>query len=292
MSALSDNETSMLSLLTVMSSCMRHSVRFRSVDAWNCNCSKCVASVHHTVVWRPPSCAIPLCAKRGSAVHMPSKCWQLTLIATALMLSLLLKRLQNQTHSQCYRHSRVLYVQETVVVGKAGAWQSTSAHSCNRPQRAIDCIFELLWIRVGATFVGSLYHPPRPQYSTESLVQYTWMPACRSLSTVSSGTRRTRRRFLPAVWPRCSRKLTSIVHQPTRGTNILDRIFTSSPCYNSVRVVKAVVRSDRKAVVARPYQRSHVAVDDSVLNWYATMAIYSVLKSYSPQVWFLAWLRW
>ena len=44
--------------------------------------------------------------------------------------------------------------------------------------------------------------------------------------------------------------LTSIVYQPTRGTNILDRIFVSSPCYSSVRVVKAVVKSDHKATVA------------------------------------------
>jgi len=44
--------------------------------------------------------------------------------------------------------------------------------------------------------------------------------------------------------------LTSIVYQPTRGANILDRIFISSPCYSNLRVVKAVVRSDHKAIVA------------------------------------------
>jgi len=44
--------------------------------------------------------------------------------------------------------------------------------------------------------------------------------------------------------------LASIVYQPTRGTNILDWIFVSSPCYSSVRVVKAVVKSDHKAIVA------------------------------------------
>ena len=32
--------------------------------------------------------------------------------------------------------------------------------------------------------------------------------------------------------------------------NILDRIFVSSPCYSNLRVVKAVVRSDHKAIVA------------------------------------------
>ena len=44
--------------------------------------------------------------------------------------------------------------------------------------------------------------------------------------------------------------LTQIVHQPTRGFNILDRIFVSSPVYSNVRVVTSVVRSDHKAVVA------------------------------------------
>jgi len=44
--------------------------------------------------------------------------------------------------------------------------------------------------------------------------------------------------------------LTSIVYQPTRGADILDRIFVSCPCYRNVRVVKAVVSSDHKAIVA------------------------------------------
>jgi len=44
--------------------------------------------------------------------------------------------------------------------------------------------------------------------------------------------------------------LTSIVYQPTRGRNILDRIFVSSSCYSNIRVVKAVVKSDHKAIVA------------------------------------------
>ena len=44
--------------------------------------------------------------------------------------------------------------------------------------------------------------------------------------------------------------LTQIVHQPTRGNNILDRVFVSSPyLYTTVRVVSSVVKSDHKAVV-------------------------------------------
>ena len=45
--------------------------------------------------------------------------------------------------------------------------------------------------------------------------------------------------------------LTQIVHQPTRGLNVLDKIYVSSPhIYSTVRVVASVVKSDHKAVVA------------------------------------------
>ena len=44
--------------------------------------------------------------------------------------------------------------------------------------------------------------------------------------------------------------LIPIVCQPTRGNNILDRIFVSDPIYNVVRVVKSIGKSDHKAVVA------------------------------------------
>ena len=44
--------------------------------------------------------------------------------------------------------------------------------------------------------------------------------------------------------------LTQIVHQPTRGANILDRVLISDPqLYTTVRVVASVVKSDHKAVV-------------------------------------------
>ena len=32
--------------------------------------------------------------------------------------------------------------------------------------------FELHWVRIGNTYVGALYHPPRPLYSMDSLLQY------------------------------------------------------------------------------------------------------------------------
>ena len=44
--------------------------------------------------------------------------------------------------------------------------------------------------------------------------------------------------------------LTQIVHQPTRGQNVLDRIFVSRPMFCTVRVVISIMRSDHKAIVA------------------------------------------
>jgi len=45
--------------------------------------------------------------------------------------------------------------------------------------------------------------------------------------------------------------LTQLVHQPTGGVNILDRVYVSSPqTFNIIRVMSSIVRSDHKAVVA------------------------------------------
>jgi len=44
--------------------------------------------------------------------------------------------------------------------------------------------------------------------------------------------------------------LIPIVFQPTRQSNILDRIYVSDTCYSTVRVVKSMVISDHHAVVA------------------------------------------
>jgi len=37
---------------------------------------------------------------------------------------------------------------------------------------ADDRAFELLWMHVGNLFIGALYHPPRPQHSADSLLDY------------------------------------------------------------------------------------------------------------------------
>jgi len=55
--------------------------------------------------------------------------------------------------------------------------------------------------------------------------------------------------------------LKQIVCQPTRGANILDRIYESCPTYSTVRVVNSVVRSDHRAVLAYRDRCSAVSVE-------------------------------
>ena len=122
---------------------------------------------------------------------------------------------------------------------------------------ADDRAYELHWVRVSNVFVAALYHPPKPLYATEALLDY--IEAC--VEEVS--------RDFPAaniviagdvnyftkddLVERTG--LTQIVHQPTRGANILDRVYVSCPLlFNTVRVVASVVKSDHKAVVVYPEQ--------------------------------------
>ena len=44
--------------------------------------------------------------------------------------------------------------------------------------------------------------------------------------------------------------LTAIVNQPTRGTNVLDKIYVNNASYDAVTVVTPTMRSDHKAVIA------------------------------------------
>ena len=42
----------------------------------------------------------------------------------------------------------------------------------------------------------------------------------------------------------------SIVNQPARGPNCLNKIFVNEMCYDGVKVVNSAVKSDHKAIVA------------------------------------------
>lgn len=115
-----------------------------------------------------------------------------------------------------------------------------------------DRSFELLWIRTEDTFVGALYHPPKPIYQPDALMSYlesSLEEICRNYPTALIVLAGDFNQLADQLV--CERTgLLSIVHQPTRGQNVLDRIYVSSPSYSVVRVVVSVVKSDHQAVVA------------------------------------------
>ena len=97
--------------------------------------------------------------------------------------------------------------------------------------------FELLWVRVQAaaqmTFIGELYHPPKPQYQTAELLDYieagvdAVTAAYPSATIVLAGDFNT----LNDTEVATRGALLSIVDRPTRGTNMLDRVYVNNPCY-------------------------------------------------------------
>jgi len=116
--------------------------------------------------------------------------------------------------------------------------------------------FELLWVRVRSgdrdVIIGALYHPPSPIYQTDALLNYIDA----SLDDISrkhpnalivlAGDLNT----LPEQDIVARSTLIPIVDQPTRGLSKLDRIYTSEPSYDEIKVVASAVKSDHKAIVA------------------------------------------
>ena len=136
--------------------------------------------------------------------------------------------------------------------GGVAVYVRSTLHSIPWKYSADDRSYELLWIQVGNTFFGALYHPPRSQYTSDSLVNY--IEACvdeliRDFPAASIVLAGDFNQLTDSVVTHRT-GLTQIVRQPTRGPNVLDRIFVSSPVYSIVRVVTSVVRSDHKAVIA------------------------------------------
>jgi hypothetical protein len=119
-----------------------------------------------------------------------------------------------------------------------------------------NTLFALLWLNVRCcsrnVIVGSLYHLPKPIYETDKLLDYIetsldviaveYLDAlvilAGYLNTLSD----------PDIVARMA--LTSIVNEPTRGRSALDRIYTSEPCYQSIKVIASVVKNYHKAVIA------------------------------------------
>jgi len=108
---------------------------------------------------------------------------------------------------------------------------------------ADDKTFELQWTKVG---IGVLYHPPKPQYKPESLLDY-----------IESNVEEINQTFhdcmitLAGDFNQLSDReitertgLTCIVYQPTRGANTLDRICVTSQIQRcTCRVISRQKRS-------------------------------------------------
>ena len=120
----------------------------------------------------------------------------------------------------------------------------------------IDPLFELLWVKVNrehdVTLVGALYHPPAPLYASGDLLDVIESAILSIVGefpdahVVLAGDLN----MLPENEIINRTGLSSIVFQPTRGNNRLDRIYVSDQQYNSVKVVKSAVESDHLAVIA------------------------------------------
>jgi endonuclease/exonuclease/phosphatase (EEP) superfamily protein YafD len=111
--------------------------------------------------------------------------------------------------------------------------------------------YELHWVRDGNTFVAALYHPPEPVYKQKDLLHY--IEACvaelgrnfPAASIVLAGD--LNQQTDQDLEERTG--LMHIVHQRTRGYNILDRVYVSDPqLYSIVRVVASVIKSDHRPV--------------------------------------------
>jgi hypothetical protein len=117
-------------------------------------------------------------------------------------------------------------------------------------------VFELLWVNArGAdcnVTVGALYHPPTPSYQPAALLDYIEKTTEHIFKTNPSAVV-VLAGDLNALTDQditARTGLISIVGQPTRGSNYLDRIYTSEPYFSSTKIVTSTVKSDHKAIIA------------------------------------------
>lgn len=56
--------------------------------------------------------------------------------------------------------------------GGVTVYVRSTLQSSEWKHKAEDDTFEMLWVRIGYTFLAAIYHPPNPVYQTESLLNY------------------------------------------------------------------------------------------------------------------------
>ena len=117
-------------------------------------------------------------------------------------------------------------------------------------------IFELLlvktFIHTDSHFICAIYHPPKALYNTADLLKYIadmldYILAHYSGATVTiaGDLNQLSNEEL------CSLGLLSIVNVPTHRGHCLDRIYTTSPMYSNVKVVKSCITTEHCAIIAK-----------------------------------------
>jgi len=100
--------------------------------------------------------------------------------------------------------------------------------------------------------MGSIYHPPAPKYTPTEILSYIEEEVIEIVNTLPSAqiifAGDVNQLSNTEIIVRMG--LTLIAHEPTRGENILDNIYSLDPCYDRVKIVRSVIKSDHRAIVA------------------------------------------
>lgn len=118
---------------------------------------------------------------------------------------------------------------------------------------------ELLWVKVKLDFrvmiIGALYHPPKPIYDTELLldrlehsIEVITIEEPDAIITLGGDFNRLDE---AQVIERTG--MIPLIKHPTRGENVLDRLFVSEPSYTTVKIVASAIKTDHKAIIATTY---------------------------------------
>ena len=124
------------------------------------------------------------------------------------------------------------------------------------PIPGISDEYELMWVKITqdheVTFIGALYHPPKPIYESANILDHI------ETSVLRIGHEFPRARIILAGDFNLLRDndiitrtgMVSIVTQPTRSGSKLDRIYVTDVHYSNIKIVKSSAKSDHQAIVA------------------------------------------
>jgi len=100
--------------------------------------------------------------------------------------------------------------------------------------------------------VGALYHPPAAQYQAFDILAHIEANVLQIQNDFPESHIILAGDFnsLPDTEVVIRSGLMPIVSQPTRGNRHLDRVYVSDIHYDSVKVVRSIVKSDHMAIVA------------------------------------------